>query len=145
MKDNRQASEIQHQMAQLRGEVREDVEDIFDSARAYSDWRYYVNRHPWICVGAAVAVGYFLVPARVEIRSPDVATLKKLARQNRLVVEANPAAQPRRSLLASAGSLLGSLVVRQAMSFAGQKLAAYIEAGGAGGSRTAPENVEVPS
>lgn len=54
--------DLRLQMAQIRAAGRENAENIVDSARRSTDWRYYVKQYPWATIGAAVAVGYLLIP-----------------------------------------------------------------------------------
>jgi len=64
------AEEIQQQMRQVRRELNEEVQEIVEQARDLADWRHYVRRYPWICLGGAAALGYLLVPARVVVVRP---------------------------------------------------------------------------
>jgi hypothetical protein len=86
-----QADEIQREMRQVRAELREDVRDFVASARVMTDWQEYVRAYPWVCLGAAAAVGYFLVPTRVHVIQPDKQTLRELAKEGQLVVKVDPA------------------------------------------------------
>lgn len=117
---------IRERMSHIRHEFREDVEEMVDSAREFADWKSYVRSYPWICLGAAAAAGYFMVPQRLHIESPDAEEMRKLAKQNRLVVEANPKGTARTTWLNSAAAFLGHLVLRQGMALAGQKLGAMM-------------------
>lgn len=130
MPQQRQPDEVLREMSHIRRQFREDVEDVVDSAREFADWKSYVRAHPWICIGAAMAAGYLMVPSRYEIQSPDADALKKLAKQNRLVVEANPSATARTSMLGSAATFMGHLLLRQALALAGQKLGAIFAVDG---------------
>ena len=40
------AEEIQRQMRSVRSELRDDVQDIVESARVMTDWQYYVRSYP---------------------------------------------------------------------------------------------------
>ncbi len=71
-----------------------------------------------------MAAGYLMVPSRYEIRSPDADALTKLAKRHRLVVEANPTATARTSMVGSAATFVGQLLLRQALAMAGQRLSA---------------------
>lgn len=119
--------ELQRQMAQLRSDVQVDVGEVIDRAEELTDWRYYVERHPWICVSAAAVIGYLLVPPRYEIVSPDAKTLLKLAERNRLVVEANPDPVPRGGLLGRVLGTAGRLLIREALSYAGRRVGQAFE------------------
>ncbi len=122
------AERIQQRMQDLRAQLDDDVEDVVDSTKEFTDWRTYVRRYPWACVGVAAAIGYLVVPSRVELESPDADALLELAKTNQLVVEANPSPQKRaglastairtflhaagRSALTQLGQTLGELAVR---------------------------------
>jgi hypothetical protein len=82
------ADALQRQMQQVRAEMREDVQVMVASARDMTDWTYYVRTYPWICVGAAAAIGYLVVPAKREPPiKPDPKDLLELAKQQKIVVK----------------------------------------------------------
>jgi hypothetical protein len=51
-------------MRNIRGSLSEHVDEVVKKARREFDWRHYVAKHPWMSLGAAAAVGFFLVPRR---------------------------------------------------------------------------------
>ena len=79
-------------MQQLRCEIDGDMEDMAASARNVVDWKHYVKTYPWVCLGAAVALGFLIVPKRSGALCLNLAALTELARTGHLVVEAVPAA-----------------------------------------------------
>jgi hypothetical protein len=82
------ADALQRQMQQVRAEMREGVQEMVASARDMTDWTYYVRTYPWLCVGAAAAIGYLVVPARRQPPiKPDLRDLAELARQQKIVVK----------------------------------------------------------
>ena len=88
MADAPSADELQRQMQQIRAEMREDVQVMVASAREMTDWTWYVRTYPWVCVGAAAAIGYLVVPARREPPiKPDPKDLLELAKQQKIVVK----------------------------------------------------------
>jgi hypothetical protein len=93
------ADDLQRQMQQVRMEMREDVQVIVDNAREMTDWTWYVRTYPWVCIGAAAAIGYLVVPSRIK---PDPKDLLELARHQKIVVKME---EPR-----SRQSILGTLV-----------------------------------
>jgi len=76
-----ESEEILRRMKEIRNDLDEDVQEIVEQARAMKDWRTYMKSHPWVFVGAAVAVGYILVPnrrVRVETKTTEQVPAKKL-------------------------------------------------------------------
>src|SRR5437667_12114685 len=82
-----EAENIQKQMRELRAELRDDVQDVVVSAHKMADIANYVRAYPWLCVGAAVAAGFLIVPQRATILKPDAEALIELARKHKLVVK----------------------------------------------------------
>lgn len=58
------AGELRRQMAEIRCTLRDRADHVVHSARKKADWRQYVMRHPLAWTGAAILVGYLLVPRR---------------------------------------------------------------------------------
>lgn len=93
------AENIQREMRQVREELRADVrevvsntQDLMDAARVLTQWQTYVRRYPWACLGAAAAVGYFVVPSQTRVIKPDTESLMELARSKKLVVQVDSTA-----------------------------------------------------
>jgi hypothetical protein len=116
------AERIQHRMHDLRGKLDDNIEEVVDSAKELTDWRNYVRRYPLVCVGVAAALGYWVVPSRVELESPDVDTLLELAKSNKLVVEANPAPRKRGGMASAAFGFLLNAAGRSALTYLGHKV-----------------------
>ena len=115
------AEQIQKRMATVRSHLLDDADDVIDSARQMFEWRAYVRRYPWACMGLAAALGYFVVPNRVELISPDTDTLLQLAKKNKLAVKASPTPQKRAGIASSLFTLASNTAVRGAISYLGQK------------------------
>lgn len=116
------ADRIQRRMEDVRGHLDEDVNDVVDSAKELVDWRAYVRKYPWACLGTAVAIGYILVPQRLELNNPDVDTLLELAKRHKLSVTANPTPERRNATVSKVFSLITQAAVRGGLSYLGQKL-----------------------
>lgn len=116
-------------MQAIRYGLRPEVDEIVESARTLMTWQHYVKHYPWASLGVAAAVGYLAVPRKLKISSPDVETLKQLARENRLVVESKPKSQAKPGLIASALTLAGGAVMRAALAYAGQQAGRFFESG----------------
>lgn len=115
------ADEIQRRMAELRRSMSDDVERVRESSGTLFDWRYYVKRYPWPMMAAATAIGFLVVPRRVEAVQPDPEELAKLARENRIVIKENAEAKPQKGLGTVALGLLANALVRAGTAYVGQK------------------------
>lgn len=62
--------EIRRQMAQIRHDMHYDVSHVVGDVEEAMDWRAIMRRHPYIVVGAGLAVGYLLVPKRRRDPAP---------------------------------------------------------------------------
>jgi hypothetical protein len=105
-------------MQQLRCDIDGDVEDMAASARTMVDWKHYVKTYPWVCLGAAVALGFLIVPKRSSAIRPDLATLTELARTGHLVVKPAPAAT--HGLIDALLATAANIAVRKATAYVGQ-------------------------
>jgi hypothetical protein len=51
-------------MAQIRRDLHEDVKGVVEGAEAATDWKRFVRNYPWATLGAAMAIGYLIVPRK---------------------------------------------------------------------------------
>lgn len=116
------AEEIQRQMRQVRSELREDVQEIVANARVMADWHYYVQTYPWLCVGAAVAAGYLLVPSKVHVVRPDRRELEDLIRQHQVAVKAEVKPRPSTGILGSLFNMAAGAALQGAMALASHQV-----------------------
>jgi hypothetical protein len=112
------ADAVQARMRQIRCEIDHDLEEMAASARKMVDWRHYVKTHPWVCLGAAAALGFLIVPRRSKGSAPDLAAVAALARTGHVVAEPAPAAT--RGLVDLLLSTVASIAVRKAIELLGQ-------------------------
>lgn len=115
------AKEIQQQMAAIRSHMSVDLREIRDSSETMLDWRYYMKRYPLPMVSAAVAVGYLIVPRRIQVVRPDAETLAKLAKEDELVVKQKAEAKPEKGLAGLALGLLSNVLLRAGTAYVGQQ------------------------
>jgi len=109
---------IRQRMEEVRCELDEDVQVIVEGARDMGEWRHYVRNYPWMFLGGAVAAGYLIVPRRAHGRQSDAQTIVELANQSRLLAASSaPQDSAGRTLL----KLVGNLVMRSVLSYAGQQ------------------------
>ncbi len=113
--DTTDTDDICREMEQVRCSLGAEVEEIVESARTLTSWRYYVNTFPWLCVAGAAAAGFFLVPKRVEVVKPDADVLENLARRKKLVLESNPQPKPARGIGAALVGIIAHAVIREGM------------------------------
>ncbi|HUE70918.1 MAG TPA: hypothetical protein VMP01_08510 [Pirellulaceae bacterium] len=116
------AEEIQRQMRAVRSELRDDVREIVANARVMADWHYYVQTYPWLCVGAAAAAGYLLVPSRVTVVRPDSRELAELVSQHQVAVKAEVKPQPAVGVLGSLINMATGAALQGAMAVASYQL-----------------------
>lgn len=115
------AEEIQARMAVIRAELRYEVQGIVGNAKQLVDWRHYVQAFPWGSLAVAASLGYFSVPRRLEIISPDKETLEQLAKDNRLVVKHQPKGEEKPGVVVSLANLAGNMLLRAGIAYVGQQ------------------------
>lgn len=116
------AEPIQRRMEAIRGQLDHDVEDVVRSAKRMVDWRVHVSRHPWAAVGLAAAVGYFVVPKRVEVTRLDAHALLDLDRRKQLVVEPGPTPHTKGGVAGKLVSFVTHAAVRGALAYLAQRI-----------------------
>ncbi len=115
------AYEIRQEMNRIRGNLPADVDGLMSNAQQLVNWRHYVRAFPWGSLGVAAALGFFAVPRRLEIQSPDAKTLEKLAKQNRLVIQHSPRGEEKQGVMVSMANLLGNMLLRAGIAYVGQQ------------------------
>jgi len=117
---------IQQQMKEVRDDLDKDVQEIVEGVRELSDWRSYVRAYPWVCLGAAFAVGYLIVPRRRVQSPPDIKLLTEIANQSRPRETSREASTG--SVREMAFTFVGNLVLRGISSYVGQQVANFMAA-----------------
>jgi len=120
MQDSDDADDICQRMQRVRGEVKDDVQDIMQSAKKLTDWRYHVKNHPWAFLGAAVAAGFLLVPRRKTPLTAGAQELAALLKKNNIPL-GNVSAS-KKGLVATALATATPVLARMAMTLATRKL-----------------------
>jgi len=111
------ADSIRQRMREVRCELGEDVEQFVESARTVTDWHYYYERYPWLCVGAAFALGFVIVPKRMPVINLDADAVLELAKTKQLVIKPEKKTSDKRSWRAGLVSLLANAAIRGAMAY----------------------------
>lgn len=117
MNSEHEAREVVERMATLRRELDSDVEHVAESARAMTDWTFYVRRFPWVAVGVAAVAGYLLVPRKKTNVAPTAEQLAALVKNKEFVAAATNQLKPPQSLLAGLAATLAAMAVRAALSY----------------------------
>ena len=120
MNDPPSAECVRARMLQLRCEIDGDMEDMAASARSMVDWKHYVKTYPWVCLGAAVALGFLIVPKQSRVIRPDLATLTELARTGHLV--GKPASAATHGLIDALLATVANIAVQRATAYLGQSM-----------------------
>ncbi len=133
MQDSPETKAILRRMEEVRCDLDEGAREIAESAHDLVEWRHYVKNYPWICVGAACAIGYAIVPQR---RVSFGKVNRTLADHSRLLTKshASSTSSVRSAVLMFAGNLLW----RSALSYATRKANQYF----AGQSVTLPSEAQ---
>jgi len=119
------ADQLRQEMRTIRRELGDDMEELVEQAERLMDWRYYVQRYPWACLGAAAFAGFFLVPGRTIVSSIDEHTI------TRLVEQATPAKEKETKKSSLFGWLVSSAVnmaSRAALAYATQQFSKVVAA-----------------
>lgn len=77
---------VQREMRAIRGCLDADVGQLVEDARRLVDWRRHLKKYPWLALGAAVAIGFLIIPRRPKPVNLDADALAELARRDRLVL-----------------------------------------------------------
>ena len=116
-----EAERIRRQMQDVRQEMGRDVHEVVERAKELSDWRYYVRKHPWACMGSALALGFLAMPGRkIPVGGPDMQHLVNQLKKHGLSVAAGGAAPG--GLVTRALAIAGPLVLRSAVAMVAKRL-----------------------
>ncbi len=141
---DRDVEAIRREMASVRSNLDENVHELTENARLLAedarnltDWRYYVKAAPWGAVGAAAAIGYFIVPRRIQIVQPDADEIAKLAKRHQIVVEHKAKAEAKQGGPAQlVMTMLANAMLRAVTAYASQQAGKFF------GEQTAEKSQE---
>jgi hypothetical protein len=111
------SGDLRRRMQHLRERMSVEAQLLNDDAQRLLDWRHYVARYPWWCLGAAAAAGFWLIPGHTVTPTVklDQASVDELVHQG--ASRSEQRGQWPRSLL----SLAGDIGWRLAMGYLGQQ------------------------
>jgi hypothetical protein len=119
-----EARAVVERMAELRRELVHDVEHVAESAKAMTDWTFYVRRFPWATVGLAAAAGFLLVPRKKTTVTATPEQLAALAQSKEFVAAATSQLKPPQSVLKGLAATLAAMAARAAVSYVTEQLRA---------------------
>jgi hypothetical protein len=122
------AYRLRRRMQETRNRLYRDVGGLVRDARGAVDWRRNVERYPWVAVGAAAALGFFLVPTRRKSLRLNAETLAELARRQNLVVNLERKEDKPATLVNSLAATVLSLVVREAAGWLRGQMMGFVNA-----------------
>jgi hypothetical protein len=127
--DDFNAEKVQARMRELRANADRDVERLVAAAQRVTDWRRYVRFVPWLCVGGAVAIGFWLVPRRKAVSRPHVddleeQDLEELARRKGLVLTTDQPAKKTASITSDLLKVVASVAVKASLAALERRMAA---------------------
>jgi hypothetical protein len=120
---------LQRQMQNIRGNLVAHADEAVKAARAKFAWRHYVSNHPWISMGAAMAVGYLLVPRRVCCRAGNAEAVSDTADRVARMVHPSPLA----GVVAGVLSALAAAIARDGLLLVTHSLQDLFESHGESG------------
>ena len=106
-----------------------------------ADWTIYVRAYPWLCLGAALAAGFFIVPSRPVVVRPDAEGLIELAKRNKLVVkmEEQPQAKKRGGLMSQLLTMAVGVLLQGGMKVVSNQLGEVMKSASHEGKRQCPK------
>jgi hypothetical protein len=110
---------IRQRMEGVRCDLDKDVQGIVEGVREMRDWRSYVRTYPWACVGATLAVGYWIAPRRHVAMRPTAESIAKLVEQGRMAE--TPLVTPLRKARGLLLRCVGNLVMQGVSAYVGQQ------------------------
>jgi hypothetical protein len=117
---------MQERMQGIRGDIDQGLEDVSASARSMVDWKHYVKTYPWLCLGAAAAVGFLFVPKRPRAVSTSTTSPAKSPETGHRAADSTPSAV--RGVVDMLVAAAVSLAVRETAAYVGQAAAGLMGA-----------------
>src|SRR5271166_4685505 len=115
---------VRARMQGIRCDIDQDLEDVSASARSLVDWKHYVKAYPWVCLGAAAALGFLIVPKRTAAASADLPTPTEPAKTGNPVVPSAPTAA--RGVFDALVGAVAGIAVREVIAYLGQNAEKYL-------------------
>lgn len=111
-------------MQGIRRDIDRDLVDVSASAHSMVDWKHYVTTYPWVCLGAAAALGFLVVPKRSAAINAEVAAPTEPAKVGRPVATSSPSAT--RGLIDAIVAAAVSVAVRKTIAYFGPRVETFL-------------------
>ena len=108
---------VRTRMQGIRCDIDQDLQDVSASAHSMVDWKHYVKAYPWVCLGAAAALGFLIVPKQSAAINADAASPAEPAKADHPVVNSAPTAT--RGLVDAIVAAVVSVAVRETIAYFG--------------------------
>ena len=119
-----EARDVVERMSALRRELVHDVEHVAESAKAMTDWTFYVRRFPWAAVGVAAAAGFLLVPRKKTTVTPTADQLAALVNNKEFVAAATNQLKAPQSMLKGLAATIAAMAGRAALAYVTEQIRA---------------------
>ena len=115
---------VRARMQGIRCDIDQDLEDVSASAHSMVDWKHYVKAYPWVCLGAAAALGFLIVPKRSTATSADWP--RRPNRQRATVRPPRRRRPPCRGWVDALVVAVAGIAVREAIAYLGQNAGKFL-------------------
>jgi hypothetical protein len=122
------ANGLRRRMQETRSQLHHDVGGLVRDARGIVDWRRNVKRYPWLAIGAAAALGYFIVPKRRKPTHLDAETLAELARTKRLFLRVEGETEKPAKVTDTVAATVLAIVGREAATWLRRQVTDFVNA-----------------
>ncbi len=115
------ACRIRDRMGRIRNQMDREVKGLKKGAGNLLSIHHQMRSHPWVGVGAAALIGFFIVPARKKRQEIqlDEQTVQNLIERGDIKVHAQR--KQKKSWVRSATTLATNAALRAALAYAGQQ------------------------
>ena len=117
------SSALQWQMQRIRGKLVEHADEALQRTRRTFDWRHFVAKHPWSSLGAAAALGFFLVPRHACAKSANTETVTEAVDRVARAVQPSPLA----GVVSGVLSAVTATIAREGLDIAAQSVRQLFE------------------
>jgi hypothetical protein len=115
-----EGEELRSQMAVLRASLGHELQHTVSGLRTMVDWREFVRRHPWACLGAAALAGFAMIPTKsTVVVQADANSIANFARGKALRVNTTP---KRTTTVESLARVAGQMAIRAATAYVTRRI-----------------------